>query len=231
VPIRVQAIGLKNTVMNNFRRSLALIFRRFGAYFLISFLVTGCFGKWGPKDNSMLGEHRFKIGAHVRVPNGYCIDRQLIVDKPKSSFLAMVPCNEVVASARPGLITLTFARADMEPNRPTMDLLEGLLLKENIEIYHRKQSTSFARPTNAHDVEIYAMQKKPWQAVSIMSQHLVVATLYIPDYILTDQEMAIKRLGSALERVTFSRPDGDIPVLAVSAQPSLLRPMARPQKP
>lgn len=217
--------------MNNFRRSLMLIFRRFGAYFLISFLVTGCFGKWGLKDNNMLGEHRFKVGAHVRVPNGYCIDQQLIIDKPKSSFLAMIPCDEVVASARPGLITLTFARADIEPNRTTMDLVEGLLLNENSEIFHRTQSTSFARPTKERDVEIYAMQKKPWQAVSIMSQHLVVATLYIPDYILTDQEMAIKRLGSVLERVTFSRPDGDIPVLAVSAQPSLLRPMARPQKP
>ena len=207
------------------------IFRRLGTYFLISFLVTGCFGKWDLKDNNMLGEHRFKIGANVRVPEGYCIDQQLIIDKPQSSFLAMVPCNEVVASVRPGLITLTFALADMEPNRTTMDLVEGLFLSKNAEIFHRTQSTSFARPTKARDVEIYAMQKKPWQAVSIMSQHLVVATLYIPDYVLTDQEMAIKRLGAVLERVTFSQSEGDIPVLAVSAQPRMLRPMARPQKP
>lgn len=217
--------------MDNLRLYFASMFRRLATFFLMSFLLCGCFGEWSSKENNMLGEYHFKLGAHVAVPNGYCIDQQLIVDKSKSGFLAMLPCNEVVASARPGLITLTFARADVEQNGPTLDLVEDYLASESAEVLHQTQFTSFARPSKTQSVEIYAMQKKPWLAVSIMSQHLVVVTLYIPDYVLIDQRMAIKRLWSVLERITFSRSDGDIPVSKVSSQPEMLRPMARPQKP
>ena len=221
----------KNKAMDNLRLSLAFMFRRFSIYFLIGVLLSGCSGEWRGKENDMLGEYRFKLGAHVTVPNGYCIDQQLIIDKSRSSFLAMVPCNEVVASARPGLITMTFARADMEPNGPTPDQVEDYLSSESAEIFHQTQFTSFARPSKTQIVEIYAMQKKPWQAVSIMSQHLVVTTLYIPDYVLIDQKMAIKRLRSVLERITFLRSDSDIPVLKVLTESGILRPVARPQIP
>ena len=214
--------------MDNLRLSFALIFRRFASFFLISFLFSGCFGEWHAKENNMLGEYGFKLGAHVTVPNGFCIDQQLIIDKSKSSFFVMVPCNEVVASVRPGLITLTIARVDMEQNGPTLELVEDYLASESADVFHKTKFTSFARPSKMQSVEIYAMQKEPWQAVSIMSQHLVVATLYTPDYVLIDQKMAIKRLRSVLERITFSQSEGDIPVLKVSTQSGMLRPLARP---
>ena len=220
----------KYTNMDNLKLIIEFIIRRFCAYFLISFLLSGCFGDWRVKENNMLSEYRFKLGASVNAPRGYCIDPELIKDKSSSSFLAMVPCNEVVTSERPGLITVTFARADIRPNKSTLDLLEDYLTSQRAKIFHKTQSTSFVQPSKKQSVEISAMQKKTWQSVSVSGQYLVVVTLYIPEYVITDQNMAIKRLRSVLERITLSQSEGDIPILKISNQSEMLRPKARPQK-
>ena len=206
------------------------MFRRTTSLLLTSFLLSACFGEWHNAEKNMLGEYPFKLGAHVKVPKDYCIDQQLLIDKSKSSFLVMLPCNEVVASEKPSLITITLARADMEQNRPTLELVEDYLVRKSAEVFHQAQFTSFVRPSKTQSVELYAMQKKPWQAVSIMSQHLVVVTLYIPDYVQIDQKVAINRLSTVLERITFPQSDGNTPVLMVSPEKGMLRPMMRPQK-
>ena len=216
--------------MDKLRLIPKLLHRQFGLYFLMSFLLSGCFIDWRTKENNMLSQYNFRLGANINAPNGYCIDQQLIKEKPRSGFLVMVPCNEVVASERPGLITVTLARIDIRSNGSKKSPLEDHLTRQSVKVFHQTQDITFVRPSEKRSLKIYAMQKIPWQALLVDNHYFVVVTLYIPDYILTDQKKVITHLRSVLEGISLLQPEGNFPILENSKQREILRPKARPKK-
>lgn len=198
---------------------------------VLAMLVSGCSGglpipdmlKPTPVEQDKV---TLSAGHSVPVPVGYCTRSTLKQGDTRHSLIGFSGC---AMYGRNGIgdILLTVRRSGNEDQTTSPDVLRALARDHKVEVSSVSGNVTFAKLSKASGKSFSGYQTQFWRAVQNRENHLIMATLLIPDGQKISQSRAKRVLLNLMDTVSLNQESTRVEQAAMD-QPAMLRPRARP---